>query len=127
MSTEGIQSNWSAPAGSNLSSKQFYAVKEDSSGNLVVAVAGHNMDGILQDKPVQGQAGNYCRDGITKAAISASQTITRGDLLKVDTGGTLTEWSTGNAAVARARESLSSVAAVMVIEVEILRGVPQTF
>ncbi len=110
-----------AVAGS-LATKQYYAVTTDTSMGLIVAVAAKDMLGILQDKPVQGQAGTVAVFGVTKAAISASQSVTKGStLFEVDTGGTLKVLSAGTA-VAKARESLTSVAAVKIIEVEILKS-----
>lgn len=107
---------------SSLATKQYYAVKCDNTMSLIVAVAAKNMLGILQDKPAVGEAGTVAVFGVTKAAISASQTVTKGTtLFEVDTGGTLKVLASGTA-VARARESITSVAAVKVIEVEILKS-----
>lgn len=106
----------------SLAAKQFYAVTTDGSMTLIAAVAAKNMLGILQDKPVVGEAGTVAVFGVSKAAISASQTLTGGTtLLEVDTGGTLKALASGTA-VAKARQSLTSVAAVKIVEVEILKS-----
>ncbi len=118
MSLQSNQSTRSALAAADLSAKQFYAVTEGSAG-INVSTAAKNIDGILQDKPTSGSTGVYCKTGRTKAAISASQTITKGDRLEVDTGGTLIPVASGTA-VAKAMESLTSVAAVRLITVELL-------
>jgi hypothetical protein len=111
----------SAPANSNLSSNQYYAVTINSSGNLVLSTAAANMDGILQDKPVANQAGAYAYDGISKAAISASNNVVIGSLLEVDTGSTFKLHASGTA-VAKALEANGNPASVVVIAVEILRS-----
>ncbi len=98
----------------DLSAKQFCAVY-----NGTVANATKNMDGILQDNPVSGKAACIATRGISKAAISASQTLTAGvTLLEVDTGGTLKAVASGTV-VAKAMESLVSTTAVAIIAVEI--------
>lgn len=118
MSTESNLDNRSATAAADLSAKQFYAVTEGSTG-IDVSTAAKSIDGILQDKPTSGQVGCYARRGRSKAAISASQTITKGGLLEVASGGTLVPIASG-IAVAKAMESLTSVAAVRLISVELL-------
>lgn len=102
-------------ATADLSAKQFYAINV---GN--VATAAKNIDGILQDNPASGKAGSIAVAGTTKAAISASQALTADvTLLEVDTGGTLKVLS-GGTAVAKARESLSSTAQIILVTVELL-------
>ena len=120
MSTESNLDSRSEVAAADLSAKQFYAVTVGSTG-MNVSTAAKACDGILQDKPTSGQVGQYARRGRTKAAISASQTVTKGGLLEVDTGGTLIPIASGTA-VAKAMESLVSVAAVRLISVELLPG-----
>ena len=101
-----------------LTTSQYHAVTNLAA--MVVSTAAKNMDGILQDNPDKGQAGSVARSGITKAAISASQTLTAGvTLLEVDTGGTLKVLASGTV-VAKAAESLTSNAAVCIVAVELL-------
>jgi len=118
MSVESNLSSRSEVAAADLSAKQFYAVTVGSTG-MDVSTAAKSIDGILQDKPTSGQVGCYAHSGRTKAAISASQTITKGGLLEVASGGTLVPIASG-IAVAKAMESLVSVAAVRLITVELL-------
>jgi hypothetical protein len=120
MAWEAIQQNFSANAKVDLTGKQFYAVTVDNTGQLIVANQNKQCSGILQDKPNVGQAGNVCRDGITKAAISANQVIGIGELLEVDSGGTLAAWATANPAVARAMEAGTSTG-VFLLTVELMR------
>jgi hypothetical protein len=121
MATEAIQQLISAPAASNLSGNQYYAVQLNSSSQIALATAAKNIDGILQDKPVAGQAGTICRDGITKAAITASSAVLNGSLLEVDTAGTLKLLASGTA-IAKAMEANGSAAYITVITVEIMRS-----
>ena len=107
---------------SSLAAKQYYAVKMGTDKKLVVGVAGKNILGFLQDKPVIGEAGTVATFGVTKVVISASQTVNIGDQLEVDTGGTLIPHASG-LVVAVAREALVSVAHVMVIEAQITLGI----
>ena len=109
-------------AGADLTTKQYYAVSTESGGTIVVSTAAKAIDGILQDNPNTGEAGSVARSGKTKAAITASQTLTAGvTLLEVAAGGTLSVLAAGTA-VAKALESLTSVAAVRFITVELLPG-----
>lgn len=106
----------------DMSAKQFYCMTRNGSGGTVnVGTAAKATDGVLQDNPVSGKAGAIAVSGITKAAISASQTLTAGvTLLEVDTGGTLKATS-GGIVVAKALEALDgSIAAVTYIAVELL-------
>lgn len=100
----------------DLSAKQFYAVDKGD-----VATAGKACDGILQNNPASGKPMTIQWNGVSKGAIAASQTITKGDLLEVTSGGTLIPLASGTA-VARAEEALVSVAAVRIIGVMLLPG-----
>lgn len=73
-----------APAGEDLSTKQFTLVKLNEAGELVKAGAG-DVAFVLQDKPKQGQTGTYAVLGRVKAI--AGGTIHFGDLLSSDANG----------------------------------------
>ena len=104
---------------SDLSSKQYYAVTVVAAG-MDIATPAKAIDGILQGNPAAGVAGPYQRAGISKAAISASQALTKGiTLLEVDTAGTFKALASG-IAVAKAMETLASTASVCIIAVELL-------
>jgi len=108
-------------AGADLSAKQFYAITSFSGNTVNVAATGKAIAGILQDNPVSGKAGCVAYNGISKAAIAASQTITAGvTMLEVGAGGTLIANAAG-IIVARALETLDgSIAAVTYMAVELL-------
>ncbi|NIU03771.1 MAG: DUF2190 family protein [Gammaproteobacteria bacterium] len=76
----------SVPAGSDLSSNQYYLVKR-SGGNLAVcSTAGERPLGVLQDDPsASGRAGLVRTAGLTK--VEAGGTIAQDDLLTVDSSG----------------------------------------
>lgn len=103
-------------ATADLSAKQFYAIEKGD-----VATAAKACDGILQDNPVSGASGCIAFGPCTtKAAITASQTLVADEtMLEVAAGGTLSVLAAG-IAVAKARESLTSVAAVRIVAVQLL-------
>src|SRR5262252_3690681 len=123
---EGLLNTISAPAGADLSAKQFYGVSLVNAGSnppgvtAVVATAAKAVAGVLQNNPIAGQAATIQTTGTTKVAISASQVITGGTtLLEVDAGGTFKPVATGTA-VAQALESLASTTAIGIISARLL-------
>lgn len=75
----------SLPAGANLSEKQFYAVKLNASGAIVLAGAGESGVGVLQDAPAAGEVGTVGVLGIFKAKAGGS--ITAGNNVTPDGSG----------------------------------------
>jgi hypothetical protein len=123
---EGLLNTYSAPAGADLSGKQFYGVAlvNDAANppgvHVVLGTTLKGIAGVLQNNPLNGQAAEYQTSGITKVAISASQVITGGTtFLQLDVGGTFTPFTTG-AIVAQALESIASTAAIMIISAKLL-------
>lgn len=53
-------------AGADLRTKQYYAVKQNSDGEVVVAAAGEKALGILQNAPNENQAATVAVAGISK-------------------------------------------------------------
>lgn len=94
--------NTSLIAGADLSAKQFYAVKINSSGQIVLAGAGENAIGILQDEPASGQVGNVMVLGESMAIYGG--TVTAGQNLAVDAAGKLVTAGGSAAVVALAKE-----------------------
>ncbi|HEY4360092.1 MAG TPA: hypothetical protein VGN17_03955 [Bryobacteraceae bacterium] len=108
MAYEQVSHKISAPAASDLSALQYTAVIFDTTAGgskIAAATAAKNMDGILQDAPKSGQAGNVAIDGVSKAKLSGS--VTAGDQLEIDTGGTFVTKASGQA-IAKALMSGSS-------------------
>lgn len=76
MATQGHATDITLIAGADLSAKQFYAVKLNSSGQVIAAGAGEAAIGVVQNKPASGQAATVRVAGITK--IVAGIAITAG-------------------------------------------------
>lgn len=67
----------SAPAGADLSTKQYQVVKMDTSGNVVVgASTDNNVIGVLQNSPASGEMATVAVAGITK--VVAAEAIALG-------------------------------------------------
>ena len=105
----------------DLSTKQFYAVKEGTTNRsmaLVAAVTDRPL-GILQDKPKANQAGAVAVAGQSKAVSDGTTTIAIGDLLGCDTSGRVVKNTTADRPViGRALEP--STAAGVIISIEIM-------
>jgi hypothetical protein len=71
----------------DLSAKQYYAVKINNHGKIILSGAGENAVGILQDKPGNGYVGSVMTLGITKAVYGGA--VTAGDNLSADAAGKL--------------------------------------
>jgi len=93
-------------AGADLSAKQYYAVKVNSSGQVVLAGAGENAIGVLQNKPASGQAAQIMVLGESKAVYGAS--VTAGQNLAADASGKLVPAAGEAAVLAVALESGSA-------------------
>jgi hypothetical protein len=125
---EGLLNTYSAPAGADLSGKQFYGVSlvNDPANppgvHVVVGTTLKAVAGVLQNNPLLGQAATYQTDGITKVAISANVAVTGGTtFLQCDVGGTFTPVTTG-IACAQALESIPSTASIMLISARLMPG-----
>jgi hypothetical protein len=124
---EGLLNTYSAPAGVDMSGKQFYGVSlvADASNppgvHLALGVAAKAIAGVLQNNPLLGQAGCYQTDGSTKVAISANQTIPAGGFLDLDVGGTFTLHAAG-IIVAQVLEPVAPVANIMIVSAKLMPG-----
>lgn len=88
MATEqALQSFGNKLAGADLSAKQYYAVKLNSSAQVVVAGAGVHTVGILQNKPESGQPATVGFAGISKAIAGGN--IDAGMHVAADSAGKL--------------------------------------
>lgn len=74
-------------AGENLSAKQFFAVKLNSSGQVVLAGAGERVIGILQNKPESGAAAKVATVRGTTSKLKFGGSVTAGDAIKADSAG----------------------------------------
>jgi hypothetical protein len=112
MTTEGtkLSEGGNLIANADLSAKQFYAVKQTTTGRKVdlASTGGEAITGILQNAPVAGDAVDVCFDGFCKALIGTGG-VTAGDALQTEaaTGKLITQSST-NAKVAVAHETAAA-------------------
>lgn len=75
-------------ASADLSAKQFYCAKINSSGKVALCdTAGEKVDGVIQNKPASGTAVTLAKEGVFKAIVAG--TVTAGDLLEVTSAGKL--------------------------------------
>lgn len=84
MATEKVILLDTAPAASDLSTKQYTFVKFDGSGNLTPAGAG-DLGFVLQDTPTSGHYGSYALVGISK--ITLAGTVAAGGAISSDSAG----------------------------------------
>lgn len=77
--------NISAPAGADLSAKQNYFVKINSSGAAVLAAAGEAAIGVLANKPTSGQTASIQVSGVAK--VLAGGTIAAGAQVAANADG----------------------------------------
>lgn len=93
MATEVALDCRSKIAGADLSAKQFYVVKINSSGQIVLAGDGEVAYGVLQDKPVSGAVGAVAVFGQTKAILGG--TVAAGAKVASDANGKVVTATTG--------------------------------
>lgn len=81
-------------AGADLSTKQFFFVKLNSSGDVVLCAAATDKPyGILQDKPTSGLGCVVARCGISK--VSAAAGNTQGNVGGTDANGQFAAYAFG--------------------------------
>jgi hypothetical protein len=76
----------SFPAGADLSTKQYFIVKLNASGQVVLAVAGQG-DFILLNKPTSGQVAEVAPLDGRLCKVSASGVLTAGNDFTSDANG----------------------------------------
>lgn len=106
MATTQITDLEAFPAGADLSTNQFCAVKFNGAASLVLAGAGEDILGILEDKPKLGQSGTVSLAGRPKAKLGG--TVVAGAYLAVDGSAHLVTAASGNFIVAKAMEAGAS-------------------
>lgn len=102
----------------SLATKQFYVVKQDTDGTVILAGAnGTGLVGVLQNKPAVGQAALVRMFGTTK--VVASGTITVGAWVTSASGGTVVATTTDHDVVLGRYLGAASAASGDIIEVEL--------
>ena len=90
-------------AAADLSAKQFYSVKVDSTGKIALTGAGELGLGILQNDPTAGLAANVAISGASKAVVGAA--VAAGARLSSDANGKLITATAAKSVVAQALEA----------------------
>lgn len=77
-------------AAADLSTKQFYGVKITANNQVnIITADGEPGFGLLQNDPASGEAAEVMCQGISKAKVNASTSVSAGDLWGYDSDGTI--------------------------------------
>lgn len=88
MAVEAYVYDDSREAAADLSGKQFFLVKLDANGKVVLAAAAtDNIWGVLQNKPKAGQAAQVRQIGLSKVVAGAAITVGTHTWLTSDASG----------------------------------------
>lgn len=87
MAYQQAQTNITLKAGADLSSSQYFFVKIDTDGDVVLAGDGENAIGILQNAPAEGEAANIAVAGVSKIVIGTTGTLDSGSVISSDANG----------------------------------------
>lgn len=85
-------------ASTDLSARQFHAVVINSAGMAALPAVGVPIYGVLQNKPIEGEAGTVMVSGITKM-FAAGSTLAVGDLVAASSRGRAIPAGAGNYAI----------------------------
>jgi hypothetical protein len=100
-STHIAFSAFTAPANTDLSTKQYYFVNINSSGKVAVAGAGNAFAGVLGNKPAAANRdAEVMFSGVVPVVCGG--TVAAGDAVKIDSDGKAVAASSGDKAVGRA-------------------------
>ncbi len=99
MATENIVQVLPFKAGADLSTKQYYFVKQDASGSIVLCGAGEAAIGSLKDDPTIGETGTVVVLGVGKVKAGAAFGI----------GANLTSDAAGRAVTAGASDAVNGI------------------
>ncbi len=80
-------------AGADLSAKQYYAVKINSTSNEVILSGAADINGVLRNSPLSGENAEVINSGI--APIIYGGTITAGDSVEIDSDSKAIAYSSG--------------------------------
>jgi len=87
MAYQQAQSRITLKAGEDLSSSQYFFVKIDTDGDVVLTTDGQNAIGILQNAPAEGEAASVAISGVSKVAIGTSGSLDSGSVIGSDANG----------------------------------------
>lgn len=102
-------------AAADLSAKQFTAVTLSATGYAAIVLATTRFDGILQNKPLAGEACVVMKNGISK--VKAGAAVTKGVEVMCDTTGrAIAAATSGNRAWGVAREAATAADQLIAVE-----------
>ena len=87
MAYQQAQTKITLKAGADLSAKQYFFVKIDTDGDVVLAGDGQNAIGILQNAPASGEAASVAISGVSKIVIGTTGTLDSGSVISSDADG----------------------------------------
>lgn len=90
MAYQQAQTNITLKAGADLSAKQYFFVKIDTDGDVVLAGNGENAIGVLQNAPAEGEAANIAVAGVSKVIIGDTTSLDSGSVISSDANGKAT-------------------------------------
>jgi hypothetical protein len=90
MAYQQAQTNITLKAGADLSAKQYFFVKIDANGDVVLAGNGENAIGVLQNAPASGEAANIAVAGVSKVIIGDTTSLDSGVVISSDADGKAT-------------------------------------
>jgi streptogramin lyase len=90
MAYQQAQTNITLKAGADLSSSQYFFVKIDANGDVVLAGNGENAIGVLQNAPASGEAANIAVAGVSKVIIGDTTSLDSGVVISSDANGKAT-------------------------------------
>jgi hypothetical protein len=90
MAYQQAQTNITLKAGADLSAKQYFFVKIDANGDVVLAGNGENAIGVLQNAPASGEAANIAVAGVSKVIIGDTTSLDSGVVISSDANGKAT-------------------------------------
>jgi len=111
------------PSSGNLSSSQYLAVVENSSGQVAVqGSSGHACIGVLQNDPgVAGYGATYMYNGITKM-VAGAQLSTPGVPIMSNGSGQAVAWTTTNCALGFLLDTASGAGALCTVQLNCTPG-----
>lgn len=90
-------------AGANLAAEQFSFLKIDTSGNVVLAGLGEDVDGVLVNEPTSGRVAQVAINGIVK--VKCGGTIAAGAAVASNATGKAIAATTGQMVAGKALEA----------------------
>jgi hypothetical protein len=119
--TYGTEDSITLAAAADLSGKQYYAVKVDSTGKAALGAAGDFVIGYLVNKPTAGQAATIVYSGVSKALLGG--TVAAGATVACDANGKTVDATEAKTNTSDAGAAADPLIASNVIGVALVGGV----